>query len=54
MNRIEIIQAYLRKNMELIENVEKGKIEIHFSGSSISFSYLELEEKKVERKMAGY
>jgi hypothetical protein len=49
--RTQAIQAYLKTNMELIEDMEKGRIEINFYGKSLSIRTIEMsEEIKIESK----
>jgi hypothetical protein len=49
-SRIKAIQDYLRKNEELIEDWEKGKIEINFAGSNIVIKTIEIKDKiKVDK-----
>ena len=53
-SRIDAISAYLRKNGELIEAMEKGRIEINFAGSSISTKTIELSEDiKIEVRLTS-
>ena len=48
-SRVKAIQDYLRKNEELIEDWEKGKIEINFAGKNVVIKTMEIKDKiKVE------
>jgi hypothetical protein len=49
-SRLKAINDYLRRNEELIESFDKGKIEINFAGSNVVIKTIEVNDKiKVER-----
>lgn len=49
-SRTKAIQDYLRKNEELIEDWEKGKIEINFAGQNLVIKTMEIKDEiKIER-----
>lgn len=50
-SRKQAILAYLRKNEELLENMERGRVEINFSGKNMAIRTVEMaEEVKIEFK----